>query len=288
MSTTTTNFGLIKPELTDVADITAMNENWDTIDAELQNRATLDKNGKVPEDQLPDTTYIPVTSEVPEDSDIWIDPDDETVEEGHINDKNNPHNVTAEQVGAAPAGYGLGQTVLTLVSSLEELDNLLNTGWYRLHAVGTTLNGVAFNYAIVFVCMNGENGYQEIRPAATNCVLKRFRYNGSFGDWCCDNPPMALGVEYRTTEQHKGKAVYTQLVDIGYLPNATTKTVSCASFTELVDCHCTNSATYVATSLFVEDWLESFYISKSGVINLKTKTDVSEQTATVRIWFTKD
>lgn len=32
MSTTTTNFGLIKPELTDVADITAMNENWDKID----------------------------------------------------------------------------------------------------------------------------------------------------------------------------------------------------------------------------------------------------------------
>lgn len=103
MSTTTTNFGLIKPELTDVADITAMNENWDTIDAELQNRATLDENGKVPEDQLPDTTYIPVTSEVPEDSDIWIDPDDETVEENHLTDKNNPHEVTAEQVGAYPA-----------------------------------------------------------------------------------------------------------------------------------------------------------------------------------------
>lgn len=32
MSTTTKNFGLIKPELTDAADITAMNENWDKID----------------------------------------------------------------------------------------------------------------------------------------------------------------------------------------------------------------------------------------------------------------
>lgn len=32
MSTTTTNLGLIKPELTDAADITAMNENWDRID----------------------------------------------------------------------------------------------------------------------------------------------------------------------------------------------------------------------------------------------------------------
>lgn len=35
MSTTTTNFGLVKPELTDVTDITAMNPNWDLIDEKL-------------------------------------------------------------------------------------------------------------------------------------------------------------------------------------------------------------------------------------------------------------
>lgn len=35
MSTLTPNMGLIKPELTDAADITAMNENWDKIDAAL-------------------------------------------------------------------------------------------------------------------------------------------------------------------------------------------------------------------------------------------------------------
>ena len=36
MSTTTTNYGLVKPELTDAADITAMNGNWDTLDAKLK------------------------------------------------------------------------------------------------------------------------------------------------------------------------------------------------------------------------------------------------------------
>lgn len=39
MSTTTTNFGLVKPELTDVADITAMNTNWDIIDEALLSSA---------------------------------------------------------------------------------------------------------------------------------------------------------------------------------------------------------------------------------------------------------
>ena len=36
MSTTTTNFNLIKPALTDAADITATNPNWDKIDTELK------------------------------------------------------------------------------------------------------------------------------------------------------------------------------------------------------------------------------------------------------------
>ena len=36
MSTTTTNYGLVKPELTDAADITAMNINWDTLDTKIK------------------------------------------------------------------------------------------------------------------------------------------------------------------------------------------------------------------------------------------------------------
>lgn len=39
MSKTTTNFGFIKPELTDAADITATNKNWDTLDEKLKNTA---------------------------------------------------------------------------------------------------------------------------------------------------------------------------------------------------------------------------------------------------------
>lgn len=44
MSTKTTNFGLIKPALTDPADITVFNTNWDKIDEKLkeasENKAT--------------------------------------------------------------------------------------------------------------------------------------------------------------------------------------------------------------------------------------------------------
>ena len=37
MSTTTTNLGLVKPEMTDAADITAMNGNWDKLDTQISN-----------------------------------------------------------------------------------------------------------------------------------------------------------------------------------------------------------------------------------------------------------
>lgn len=43
MSTTTTKYGLLKPELTDAADITQTNRNWDIIDTELADR--LEKSG---------------------------------------------------------------------------------------------------------------------------------------------------------------------------------------------------------------------------------------------------
>ena len=36
MSTKTTNYNFVKPELKDVADITAQNPNWDTLDTTLK------------------------------------------------------------------------------------------------------------------------------------------------------------------------------------------------------------------------------------------------------------
>ena len=114
MSTTTTNFGLVKPELTDAADITAMNPNWDTIDEELVNlQETIDNF------ESSDLTYTElvesVTGEAPE-----IDPvvknainavsnDVAVVNDAlnnHVSDKNNPHSVTAQQVGALPLSGG--------------------------------------------------------------------------------------------------------------------------------------------------------------------------------------
>ena len=45
MSTLTPNLNLVKPELTDPADITAMNGNWDIVERKLLDLATEMQNG---------------------------------------------------------------------------------------------------------------------------------------------------------------------------------------------------------------------------------------------------
>lgn len=93
MSTKTTNFEFIKPELTDTADITQYNENWDKVDTKFKEIATefegvsknvtpesigaatadhthtpasigaasIGSDGKIPTDQIPSLNYIPTS-----------------------------------------------------------------------------------------------------------------------------------------------------------------------------------------------------------------------------------
>ena len=59
-------------------------------------------------------------------------------------------------------------------------------------------------------------------------VSQRSQKGASSGwtPWEYVNPPMKLGVEYRTTERYLGKPVYVKLIDCGNLPNGTTKEVA--------------------------------------------------------------
>lgn len=58
-----------------------------------------------------------------------------------------------------------------------------------------------------------------------NYIAVRKLEAGVWQPWEYINPPMQLGVEYRTTERYLGKPVYCKLVNFGALPNATQKVV---------------------------------------------------------------
>lgn len=56
-------------------------------------------------------------------------------------------------------------------------------------------------------------------------AYKKRLIDGTWLPWEYANPPMQLGVEYRTTERYLDKPVYAKLVNFGALPNATQKVV---------------------------------------------------------------
>lgn len=131
-------------------------------------------------------------------SDAYID---------HLTDKNNPHKVTAEQIGAAPAGYGLG-AFSTDSASLSDANTAIKSGWYRLSS--STANGIGSN-CVIRVDSYGSNYCTQtayLLSLQHNTFIQRQCVNGTWTEWEWNNPPMAADVEYRTTERINGKAVY--------------------------------------------------------------------------------
>ena len=130
-------------------------------------------------------------------------------------------------------GYGLGAGEMTVIDDAN--DTTLGTGWYRVD--------------------NDEDLVTEMREAA-DCLLRveqrdddfviqtlyldcqeymlevrRTHYYAStngyaWSEWEYVNPPMVQNVEYLTTERWQGRPVYAKLVNLGVLPNTSSKTVT--------------------------------------------------------------
>ena len=154
----------------------------------------------------------------------------------HILNKNNPHGVTIAQIGAAPAGYGLGESGAKAIPYGTDLDSLVITGWYCTHSTSQMYGLVnipeAFTYGGGLPLIRVEALFndwvvqtiyriEEFAPHAV-AVARRQCMSGVWYPWEYENPPMQVGPEYRTTERYMGKAVYTMCINLGTMPNATT------------------------------------------------------------------
>ena len=126
----------------------------------------------------------------------------------------------------APAGYGLGTEggQLVDVTDFNQLDALNRNGHYFVRfAEPFYIGGVYAQFLTVDV--SGETGqhcHQTIRIIGTNYVIRRNSDNGDWGVIEWENPPMIPGVEYRTTERHNEKPVFTKLFTTGALTNGGT------------------------------------------------------------------
>ena len=96
------------------------------------------------------------------------------------------------------------------------------------------------------------------------------------------NPPMASGVEYRTTERWMGKPVYTKIVAFGNLPNASSKYIAWSPDSGTV--------AYVIHAVAVTSGGSMLNAIDSANVNniwIVTSGDYSNQTANIFLKYTK-
>ena len=145
----------------------------------------------------------------------------------------------AETVAAAlsnkePAGFGLGGESKELTSG-DDLNTIWENGWYRWGSsspqnapkMTSDVGGSGYIFARVtnYDAQNVLQEYWSLNQEAQN-QARRICRNGTWGPLEWINPPMQLGVEYRTTERHNGKPVYKKAVNTGALSAGTSKSVA--------------------------------------------------------------
>lgn len=123
-------------------------------------------------------------------------------------------------------------------------------------------------------------------------------YDPNYGYWIgweWFNPPLQLGVEYRTTERYNGKPVYTKLIDFGNLPNSSSKNVATAvpadkiiSFDGIVTNGSGTRYQFPIVGSSGTAFARSYIVSGSGSIGVTTTTDASGYTAQFVVKYTKD
>lgn len=121
-------------------------------------------------------------------------------------------------IDAAPGGFGLGGVLVDAPENSEgfaDANLITATGFYR--AVRNVLYG-GWHY-IIHLNYDSATALQLAAYVSGEVYGAREKRLNVWGDWEHTNPPMELGVEYRTTERYLGKPVYYKIVDCGQIAN---------------------------------------------------------------------
>lgn len=133
----------------------------------------------------------------------------------------------------APDGYGLGASNGRPIPPTVEggLNTATQNGWYYFGGEGGIQNCppliASSDYGYLLVSSrNEQEKLQVFMSEVNNYIAVRKLEAGVWQPWEYVNPPMELGVEYRTTERYLGKPVYCQVIDCGVITTDTQKIVN--------------------------------------------------------------
>ena len=110
-------------------------------------------------------------------------------------------------INAAPGGFGLGGGS----KQISSWDDVRDNGWYYGPAPAGIGNGNLWGRVDA---LSSTYAVQTIYSDTYVASVKRFLIANAWKPWEWINPPMDLGVEYRTTERYLGKPVYVKTFNI--------------------------------------------------------------------------
>lgn len=204
-------------------------------------------------------------------------------------------------INAAPGGFGLGGPV-AIIPANANLNDYIRTGFFgngNTSVISTWINTPAnwpANEAILEAYVLEKYAIQRLSSVTTKVSAQRSLLNNVWAEWEWINPPLQLGVEYRTTERYLGKPVYVKMIDCGNLPNAGLKTVSIGTsgLEKVIDISgcavdASNGDFYSipATNFDVSTPNIGLYVTGPQSIVISTQSDRSSYSAYVKVKYTK-
>ncbi len=119
----------------------------------------------------------------------------------------------------APSGFGLGTEP---ADAGGDANNATRTGWYQVQGANTPSAGIWWDIFVVSSLGANTAGAYSVKQFAFDrysshsangsCFLFRSKAGGGeWSPWEWVNPPMGIGVEYRTIERYQDAAVYKKL-----------------------------------------------------------------------------
>lgn len=115
----------------------------------------------------------------------------------------------------APAGYGEGGYSLNAPYGDPDY---ISVGCNFSCSQNCPAEGVWVGIYIAGSATNGVMEMQARTGSAVGSVVRRAKIDGVWQPWEWVNPPLAVGVEYRTTKRYQGLPVYTKYISCGTLP----------------------------------------------------------------------
>lgn len=196
--------------------------------------------------------------------------------------------------GKAPAGYGLGEANGKVVSTPNDA---INNGFYNVKNDGYNGDGTTVDWRLGWTSLLVERRGDAIAQTAKYGDVIWYRTSPDGGatwqPWEWVNPPMALGVEYRTTERYNGGTKYKRLFGFGQLPNTGVKGIATGiSYKDIVsvEVYATESNDKIMHAfplVFNGAVSADAYVNTVGELVIKTFYDMTKWYATFTITYVK-